>query len=141
MADSRADEELAERYRGYLQLCNDGDFDRLGELVSPDVEVNGKPSGLVAYAASIRALRVAFPDFRWRIEHLVVNRPMLAAHLIDTGTHTGGPWLGIAPSGAVVRLPEMAVYAWSGGRISQVWSTSDRLDLRRQLEPGGDTAG
>lgn len=88
MADSPADEDLAVRYRRYLEACNPYAFDRLGEFVAPDVFVDGEPTGLTAYTARIAAVVASFRDYSWQIRHLVVNRPMLAAHLEDTGTRT-----------------------------------------------------
>ena len=103
MADSPADQELADRYAAYLEVCNAHDFDRLGEFVAADVRVDGMPTGLPAYAARVAGVVVAFPDYDWRIRHLVVNRPMLAAHLEDTGTHSGAPFLGVEATGRTVR--------------------------------------
>ena len=133
MADSPADQDLADRYRQYLDACNAHALDRLGEFVAPDIRVDGVPTGLAEYAARIGVVLAAFPDYRWRIRHLIVNRPMLAAHLEDTGTHTGAPFLEVAATGRSVKTTELAVYAFSGGLIAEVWSVSDRLDVLGQL--------
>jgi aspartyl-tRNA synthetase len=134
VTDSPADHELADRYRRYNVLCNAHDFDRLGEFVAPDIRVNDEPTGLAAYAAGLSEVVAAFPDYHWQIRHLVVNRPLVAAHFTDTGTHSGAPFLGVAATGRPVRIDEFAVYAWSGGLISEVWVASDRLAARVQLE-------
>ena len=89
MADSPADQDLADRYRRYLEACNAHALDRLGEFVAPDIRVDGVPIGLAEYAARIGVVLAAFPDYRWRIRHLIDNRPMLAAHLDDTGRTPG----------------------------------------------------
>jgi predicted ester cyclase len=133
VADSPADQELADRYRRYNALCNAHDFRRLGEFVAEDIRVNDEPTGLAAYAAGLTDVVVAFPDYHWRIRHLVVNSPLVAAHFTDTGTHSGGPFLGVAATGRSVQVDEFAVYAWRDGLIAEVWVASDRLDALDQL--------
>ena len=133
MTDSPADQELADRYRRYNALCNTHDFDRLGEFVAANIRVNDEPTGLTAYAAGLSEVVAAFPDYHWRIRHLVVNAPLVAAHFTDTGTHTGAPFLGVAATGRPVQVDEFSVYAWSGGLITEVWVASDRLAALAQL--------
>jgi predicted ester cyclase len=47
---ARADLEAF--YRRYNALCNDHDFDRLGEFVAEEVTVDGEPRGLAAYGSA-----------------------------------------------------------------------------------------
>ena len=75
----------------------------------------------------------AFPDYHWQIRHLLVNRPLVAAHFTDTGTHTGAPFVGVAATGRPVQVDEFAVYAWRDGLIAEVWVASDRLAALDQL--------
>ncbi len=138
MTDSPADTELAERYRRYNALCNAHDFDRLGAFVAEDIRVNDEPTGLPAYAAGLAEVVAAFPDYHWRIRHLVVDAPLVAAHFTDTGTHSGAPFLGLPASGRSVQVDEFSVYAWRDGVIAEVWVASDRLAARDQLS-GGDS--
>jgi predicted ester cyclase len=67
VADSPADQDLADRYAAYLGVCNAYDFDRLGKFVAPDVRVGGVPTGLPAHAASVARVIESFPDYHWRI--------------------------------------------------------------------------
>ena len=133
MTDSPADHELADRYRRYNALCNGHDFDRLDEFVAEDIRANDEPTGLTAYAAGLSEVVAAFPDYHWRIRHLVVNAPLVAAHFTDTGTHTGALFLGVAASGRTVQVDEFSVYAWRDGLIAEVWVASDRLAVLTQL--------
>ena len=133
MAHDPRREDLDARYRRYNALCNAHDFDRLGEFVAEDIRVNDEPTGLTAYAAGLTEVVAAFPDYHWRIRHLVVNAPLVAAHFTDTGTHTGAPFLGFAASGRAVQVDEFSVYAWRDGLIAEVWVASDRLAALTQL--------
>ena len=63
---------------------------------------------------------------------LLVDRPWIAAHFADTGTHRG-PLLGVAATGRSVSTQEFAFYRVDAGRIAEVWGTADDLRLVQQL--------
>ena len=126
------DLDLAAWYRRYNARCNAHEFDRLGEFVCDDVEVNGSRQGLSAYVSGLQNVVRAFPDYRWDIRHLFVDSPWISAHFLDTGTQHE-EFLGIASSGRAVRLQEFAVYRVENDRIAEVWVTADNLSLLEQL--------
>ena len=132
MVRSADDEELAALYRRYNACCNAHDFDRLGEFVVDDVEVNGEIQGLESYVAGLRTVVSAFPDYRWDIQHLFVDSPWVSAHFTDTGTHRG-EFLGIPATGRQVRTQEFSVYRFGTGRIVEVWVAADNLSVLEQL--------
>jgi predicted ester cyclase len=119
-------------YRRYNRLCNAHRFDRLGEFVAPDVEVNGEAQGLAAYVDGLRAVVRAFPDYRWDLRHLLVSGTWVSAHFLDTGTHRG-TFLGVPATGRTVSTQEFAIYRFDTGRIAEVWVTADNLRLLDQL--------
>jgi predicted ester cyclase len=110
MASERA--ELEAFYRRYIQRCNEHRFGDLGEFVDQDVEVNGAPHGLRAYAEGLASVIEIVPDFHWDVQHLLIDGCWLSAHLTDTGT---------APAGRRISIQEFAVYRLAGGRIAEVW--------------------
>jgi predicted ester cyclase len=126
-------EDLRELYCRYNATCNAHEFDQLGEFVDADVMVNGRRQGLSSYQAGLADVVRAFPDYRWQLEHLVVDEPWVAAHFIDTGTHQA-QFLGLAATGRAVRTQEFAVYRFAQGRIVEVWVTADNLGLLDQLQ-------
>ena len=125
--------ELEAFYRRYNALCNEHRFDLLGEFVAEDVQVNGRPQGLTDYVAGLRDVVRAFPDYRWRLRHLLVDGDWIAAHFADTGTHRGTA-LGVPPTGRAVQTQEFAFYRVETGRIIEVWVTADNLQIREQLQ-------
>jgi predicted ester cyclase len=125
-------EELKRWYRRYNEVCNGHRFDELGTFVAPDVVVNGETQGLDGYAAGLRAVVDAFPDYRWDLRHLLVEGDWISAHFVDTGTHRG-PFRGVAPTGRRVRTQEFAMYRLRDGRIAEVWVTADNTAL---VDPG-----
>ena len=68
--------ELAAFYRRYNACCNEHRFENLAEFVARDVAIDGADRGLDAYAAELRAVVRAFPDYRWELRRLVVDARM-----------------------------------------------------------------
>jgi steroid delta-isomerase-like uncharacterized protein len=120
-------------YRRYNALCNAHDFDSLGEFVAEDVVVNGEPQGLAGYREGLAAVATAFPDYQWRLEHLLAEGDWLAAHFADSGTHCG-TFLGLPPTGKAVVTQEFAFYRLESGKIVEVWVTADDLATLQQLQ-------
>lgn len=119
-------------YRRYNACCNAHEFDRLGEFVASEVQVNGEVQGLQNYVRGLEAVVQAFPDYRWNLRHLLVDGEWLAAHFIDTGTHAG-TFLELSGTGWKVSTQEFALYRVAGSRIVEVWVTADNLGLVHQL--------
>lgn len=57
---------------------------------------------------------------------------LVAVGLVFTGTHLG-PWEGVEPSGARVRVAEMMMVRFEGDRIVAWWETFDDAGLRSQI--------
>lgn len=80
----------------------------------------------------LEAVLEAFPDYRWNLQHLLIDGSWLAAHFADTGTHCGAV-LGVPATGRAVSMQEFAFYRIAGDRIIEVWATADNLGLLQQL--------
>jgi len=124
--------ELESFYRRYNQLCNDHQFDQLGNFVAENVEVSGRTRGLSDYVAGLKRVVDAFPDYRWNLRHLLVEDELISAHFLDTGTHRG-TFLGIPATGRSVSIQEFAIYRMQGGRFAEVWVTAENYELLQQL--------
>ncbi|WP_432496819.1 ester cyclase [Kineococcus auxinigenes] len=107
-------------YERYLTCCNEHRFDDLGEFVSERVSGSGPVDGLAAYVDGVKAVCVAFPDYRWELQELVVEGGAIAARLIGRGTHTA-PFSGIAPTGRRISTQELVVYRVADGKIVHCW--------------------
>jgi predicted ester cyclase len=120
-------------YRRYNARCNAHGFESLDEFVAEGVVVNGEPVGLAGYREGLAAVASAFPDYRWRLDHLLAEDDWLAAHFADSGTHRG-TFLDVPPTGKAVETQEFAFYRLEGGKIVEVWVTADDLATLRQLK-------
>lgn len=125
-------DELVAFYRRYNACCNEHRPDRLHEFVAHDVVINGTERGLDAYAEGQRTVVRAFPDYRWELRHLVVDAPLIAAHLTDTGTHRQ-VFFGVEASNRSISIEEFAFYRIDGGEIAEVWGMDFHVNLLEQL--------
>lgn len=97
------------------------------ELAACRLSAHELATRIVAQASSD-----AMPDFRWPIENIVIDGEQVAVRLIDTGTPTRD-WLGLKPTGRLVRFGENVFDRFRDGRIDEVWSIFDALAVRAQL--------
>jgi predicted ester cyclase len=123
---------LKDFYRRYNQACNEHRFADLQLFVAEDVQVEGRRQGLRGYIAGLEEVVSAFPDYRWELQHLLVEGSHIAAHFTDTGTHLG-TFRDIPATGRTVTTQEFAIYRVEAGKIAEVWGTADNLRLVEQL--------
>ncbi|KAF0845309.1 ester cyclase [Nocardia caishijiensis] len=128
------DNDLGERYRRYIGLCNARRFAELREFVAPEVIASETARGVDEYIAGIEAVVTGFPDYHWDLRHLLVDGTWLAARLLGTGTHTG-PFRGLAATGRAVRVQELAMYRTHTGMITRCWGDLGST-LRDELVSG-----
>ena len=124
--------ELAAFCRRYNACCNEHRFADLAEFVSRDVAIDGADRGLDVYAAELRPVVRAFPDYRWELRRVVVDAPWIAAHVTDTGTHREA-FRGVQAIGRSIAVPEFAFYRVDAGRIAEVWGSAFHVHLLAQL--------
>jgi predicted ester cyclase len=130
--DAASPGALKDFYRRYNRACNEHRFAELEAFVADEVQVDGERRGLPGYIAALEAVGRAFPDYRWDLQHLLVDGPHIAAHFIDTGTHLGS-FLDIPATGRTVTVQEFAIYRVEANKIVEVWGTADNLRLVEQL--------
>ncbi|WP_338075014.1 ester cyclase [Kineococcus vitellinus] len=118
MEPDRAD--VLALYERYLACCNEHRFEDLGEFVSEQVSGSGPVDGLAAYVEGVEAVCIAFPDYRWEPQHLVIEGDTIAVRLTGRGTHTGS-FSGIAPTGRTISTQELVMYRVADGKIAQCW--------------------
>ncbi|MCG7208415.1 ester cyclase [Streptomyces arenae] len=114
-----------------------GNLDALDEIVAPDSvdhdPAPGQGPGPDGYKAMFNDLRVAFPDLRVEVEHLLATDDELAFAYQISGTHLG-PLMGRPPTGRMVRYRGMQISRFDGdGKLVERWGSSDELGMLRQL--------
>jgi predicted ester cyclase len=115
------------------------------ELLSTTIDEVFAPDALIATPLSIRAaggqaikevfatLHHAFPDLHIEVDDVIAEGDKLVSRHTVTGTHCGGEYLGLAPTGKSVTYDEIFVVRFEHGRIAQTWGIVDVLAQMRQL--------
>ena len=130
--------EIVALYERYLACCNEHRFDELGEFVSEEVSGSGAADGLSGYIDRLKTVHTAFPDYRWELQELVVERDTIAARLLGQGTHTG-PFGGIAATGRRIRTQELVIYRFADGKIVRCWGDFFPVVRDALTRPGSET--
>ena len=130
MSDAK---DLVDRF---VDVVNSADHTALGELLTDDfVDRTPNPlqgTGGEAFVAKIRQLREAFPDFRLRVEQVLVDGDRVSFLWTLSGTNDG-PFADRDPTGIPVEFSGMNLERFVDGRIAEHWSIHDALSLFHQL--------
>ncbi len=128
--------DLTEIYLGYIACLNRRDWYALGDFVDPAVVHNGRRLGIEGYRAMLESDYTRIPDLRFVVEQLVSDAEIVAARLKFDCTPKG-EFLGLNVDGRRVRFAEHAIYAFSNGTITEVWSVIDKQTVEEQLAARG----
>jgi len=122
--------------RAAEELWNQGDLSAAEELYDADVVLHGAMPGLSSGVEGVKqvvaAYRAAFPDLCLTIEELIAEGDKIADRWSWTGTHKG-EFMGVAPTGKKVTAKGVSIVRIADGKIVEIQSASDRLDLMQQL--------
>lgn len=65
--------------------------------------------------------RSAFPDMRFEVGLVVESGDLVVSNWTLTGTHTGGPYYDVPPSGARVVINGTAILRFRDGKVVEHW--------------------
>jgi predicted ester cyclase len=120
-----------------VEIVSRGDLDLIDELIAADLVHHGAYPLPVPGPAGIRMglqmERRSFPDHAVRIDKLVAENDLVTGLCTITGTHTGEPFMGIAPSGRSFTMQEAMTLRINGGQIVELWAVVDVLTMMLQL--------
>lgn len=122
--------------RAFVESWNNGDLDRLGNLMDEacTLTVSGQTlsMGPSAMRQNAQYWRGAFPDWRFELLDLIAEGDKVVAYMPYTGTQTG-PALDIPATGRAVRVSEIVIFRVVDGKIVEAWEVYDEYWMRRQL--------
>lgn len=134
MSTSETNKEII---RSFVKAINEGNWDSLESLVSPDFVRHSHAAGepvrnreeLISF---LRAESETFPDGREELLDLVVEGNKVAARQHFRGTQQGpmGPY---SPTGKVLSADYIAIYRIEDGRIKEAWVEWDNQTGLEQL--------
>lgn len=80
----------------------------------------------------ILASERTFPDYRMRVEDLLVDNDRVAVRFTLSGSQLGD-FYGLPPSGRAVEVPGIIIYRLEADRIAAHWLHLDTAALQQQL--------
>jgi C-1 hydroxylase len=95
---------------------------------NPDV-----PQGKSGFRQFFEATFKALPDFRYNLKHIVAQGDMVWIYSTTTGTHAGGEWLGMQPTGNRLSFDVVDMFRIAGGKLAEHWDVADTLTLFTQI--------
>jgi len=133
-AQEEANEALSRRWAE--AVWNRGDFGAIDELLAPDFVAHypGFPTtDRASYKEWAEMEFRVFEDIRCTIDDLVAEEDRVALRWTWQGTHSGGDYLGIPPTGKRVTMSGMTFFRMKDGKIVEEWGVSDELGKLRLL--------
>jgi steroid delta-isomerase-like uncharacterized protein len=128
-------------YRRFVEeVVNNGNFDLVDELYSPQYVDHSAPPGAPGGMAGVKAVmgmfRSAFPDVHFTITQMVGEGDVVATFVNGEGTHKG-PFMGVPASGRHVRWSSTGFFRVQDGRIVEHWGVPDLLAIMNQISGEG----
>lgn len=121
--------------RFYIEVIGTGDLSRVEEFIGPnylDHNAEGAGRGPSVVRAHVEALRRTFPDFHLQVDEIIGEGDKIVTRVSGRGTHKG-EWMGIRPTGAVVRVKGINIDRIAGERIVEHWGEADTVGMLRQM--------
>jgi predicted ester cyclase len=127
----------------YKEVIAAGDLSRLDEFIAHDyLDHNAAEAGRGpdVVRTHIEALRRTFPDFTLEIDELLAEGDKVITRVSGRGTHKG-EWMGIRPTGAIVRVKGINIDRIVNGRIAEHWGEADTIGMMLQMGADPFAAG
>jgi steroid delta-isomerase-like uncharacterized protein len=120
------------------ELFTKGDLGAVDRYVHPDCVDHDPPvpdaqSGAEGLRRAGALFREALPDWHSDLLQLVAEDDIVVERFRASGTHTGGPLMGVPPSGRTLVIDGINIFRIEDGRIVERWGRLDELGLLRQL--------
>ena len=123
--------------RFFDEVVTQGNLSVVDEICAPGYRLHATLSG--AEALDRQALkelvvswRSSFPDGTITVEDMVAEGDVVAARMLERGTHLG-EFRGIQPTGRSVAYGSMTFLRVIGGRITDHWGLLDLPSLMEQI--------
>ena len=131
------EENKATARRWTEELWGRGDLKVADEIIAPDYVRHdpGDPfpaRGPEDVKRIVTMLRSMLPDFNIELESMVAEGDLVVSRYTTTATDTVG-YMGMPPTGKVVRTPAIQMFRFANGKIVESWAARDDLGTLRQL--------
>jgi steroid delta-isomerase-like uncharacterized protein len=134
-----SEENKALMIRWFAEVWNEGNANRIGDMLTDDVVIHGlndtngnAVTGIDAFRAFHAQFREAFPDILITVEDVIAEGDKVVARCSVEAKHTGES-LGIAATNSSVDFTGIAIVRVSDGMIAEAWNSFDFLTMNQQL--------
>lgn len=117
------------------EVLSKGDLE-VAELILADSFVEHLPwtsRDKAGFIEGFPGVRTSFPDAVYVLEEPASDGDRVYGRVTMTATH-GGDFLGIAPTGRQVTVPQILMWRLQADRIVELWTSLDRLGVTQQLQ-------
>jgi len=126
-------EDNKRRVRRYLEeVVNTGNVEALADFIAPNyVEVFNNvrhPAGVEGAKQHILGVRETYPDLHLTVEQQIAEGEWVVTRVTARGTHLGGTWLGMKPTGKRVEINAVNVDRVVDGRIVEHGGAANVLE-------------
>ncbi len=131
-------ENIERTRRWFQEVWNEGRFETVHDLFSPDAVARGQRGGESEirgpeeFVKFVREIRGAFPDIQLNIEDIFGDGDKVVLRWSATMTHTGDA-LGLPPSGRPVRSRGISIARFVDGKVVESWDNWDQLGMLEQI--------
>jgi steroid delta-isomerase-like uncharacterized protein len=132
--------------RWFEEVWNQKKGETIRELMAAECvahgtsETGGDLHGPEGFLELHARLLEAFPDMHIEVQDAFGSGDMVAVRWVGTMHHRGNG-LGIAASGAEVKIMGMGVARVVEGKVQETWDCWDKLGMFQQIEAGAKAAG
>jgi predicted ester cyclase len=119
-----------------LEAMNDGDLERIRDLVTDDFVDHGAPPGLVppgpdGYIAVLRWV-VDVLQVRYEVLDVIATGDKVVIRSLAHGVHNSDH-LGVPATGLPYAMPTVHIYRGEGGRLAEHWGLRDEYSVLVQV--------
>jgi predicted ester cyclase len=123
--------------RFFDDVVSQGDLSLVDEICAPDYRIHATLSGLEAIDREalkelVASWRSSFPDGKITVEDIVAEGDLVAARMLERGTHSGD-FKGISPTDKPVEYGSMTFLRVVDGRITDHWGLLDMPSVLEQI--------
>ncbi|AXL53663.1 hypothetical protein DSC91_007208 [Paraburkholderia caffeinilytica] len=130
-------EKNMQTWRDIQACCNRGDWEALATYFDPDFRyINASRPDLGTYDEWIKspmANFTTFPPCRYTIKEMTATDDKVWAYCHHYGVHSGGPYMGIQPTGNEVNVEWISIVTFNGDKVIRIFSIADVLGMFIQL--------
>lgn len=129
-----------EQMRVYIKKAYDvfskGEYDKMEQFIDKSfVEhspMPGQKQGLDGLIDVFKTMRTAYPDMKFAVNDIIVEKDKAAVLFTFTGTNTG-EFMGMAPTGKSVNVQGIDYLLFKDGKCIEHWGYIDESKMMQQL--------